>query len=330
MAGKTKLYPPLRLCAEKETLIGKFESVSHVIENECFEDFIAFEMDNALGKFETVMEIKFGIPADSRKGKLLTASMTSQVYDDVFATIILAEWRKNKQVYCIPRELYDMLVEMDDFDIEMSIFKYLPYEAFYLELQDVQHIDGILVRYNPKTCELAFCIIFKPNCDFTESGVNGGFFTSEDNGSFKEFIQRQSKQLPGSPDDEGLLAIQEALKLVLQASMYLCAKNADIEENPLQKGIYRPSAVIKNRYAEVRKWDVGLRVVKEHKRMSKAAQEETHKHSTEGRKRPRQHWRKAHWHTYLVGPGRKERELKFIAPMLINDIGDEMPVVKHE
>ena len=329
MAGKTKLYPPLRLCAEKADMLEKLEAISHILETHTFEDFLAIELDNAMGKFEEVMELQYGVSLESRSGKMLQASMTSILYDNVFSTLILSEWRKSKQVYCIPKEFGNMLMDMDDFDIEMSIFKYLPYSAFYLELEDDQYAEGVLVRYNPRTMEFAFCIIFKSTCEFTESGVNGGFFTSEDNGSFKAFVERQKKQLPGAPDDEGLISIQEILKLTLQASMYLCAKNADVEENPIQKGIYRPSAVIKNRYAEIRKWDVGMRVLKEHQKLSKEAHEESRKHAAEGRKRPRQHWRKAHWHTYWVGPGRKERELKFIAPMLINDIGDDTPVVKH-
>ena len=331
MAGKTKLYPPLRLCAEKEGMIQKFESIEHVLKDRTYEEFLGLELDNALGHFEDILREQYGIAINSRRGQMMQVSMTSLLYDNVFTTLILSQWRKNKQVYCIPKEFCEILVEAEDFQIELSIFQYLPYDAFYLELEDHKYADGVLVRYNRKTMEFAFCILFKSNYEFTESGVNGGFFTQEDNGSFKEFLGRQKEQLLGRPDDEGILAIQEVLKLTLQASMYLCAKNADVKENLIQKDIYKPSAAIKNRYAEVRKWDVGERVVHDQKRAMQAAKEQQIcKSGDKDRKRPRQHWRKAHWHTYWVGKGRKERELKFIAPMLINDINDEMPVVKHE
>jgi hypothetical protein len=33
---------------------------------------------------------------------------------------------------------------------------------------------------------------------------------------------------------------------------------------------------------------------------------------------PRSHIRQAHWHTYLVGPGRAERKLRWLHPMLVN------------
>lgn len=330
MAGKTKLYPPLRLCAEKESLIERFETVEYVLGKMTVEEFLGYELGNALGQFEDILEDEYGISPKSRRGKIMAASMTSMLYANVFTTMILADWKGNKQVYCVPKEFYKMLAEAEDFLIEMSVFKYLPFETFYLEFQDHAQAEGVLVRFMPKTSELTFCIIFKENCDYVEGGLNGGFFSPSDNGSFKNFVKKQAEQLPGAPDDEGLLVIQEILKVLLQASMYLCTKTADIEENPVQKNIYKQSNVIRNRYAEIRKWDVGMRVVKEHKRLNREAQAQTHKQTAEGRKRPRQHWRKAHWHTYLVGPGRKERELKFIAPMLINDIGDDMPVVKHE
>jgi hypothetical protein len=75
-----------------------------------------------------------------------------------------------------------------------------------------------------------------------------------------------------------------------------------------------------------------MRVVKEYKRANDAKSRECdeEKSTYKERQRPRQHWRRAHWHTYWVGEGRSKKELKFIAPILVNDIDDELPVVKHE
>ena len=112
--------------------------------------------------------------------------------------------------------------------------------------------------------------------------------------------------------------------------MYLCSDNKDVQENEEQKKIYRPSKSIKNRFSEIRKWDVGYRIVHEHKKMEQNAEKEWYEKHPGDRRRPRMHWRKAHWHTFCCGKGRNERRIKFIAPILVNEIlDDEVPMVNR-
>jgi hypothetical protein len=37
-----------------------------------------------------------------------------------------------------------------------------------------------------------------------------------------------------------------------------------------------------------------------------------------GRSRPRAHIRRAHWHTFLAGPGRTERRVRWLPPIAVN------------
>ena len=45
---------------------------------------------------------------------------------------------------------------------------------------------------------------------------------------------------------------------------------------------------------------------------------------------PRPHFRRAHWHTFLHGPGRTERALKWLPPMPINIDDSELPAVLRD
>lgn len=46
---------------------------------------------------------------------------------------------------------------------------------------------------------------------------------------------------------------------LLQFLMYLSSKEADIIESPETIKTYKPSSLVKNKYSEVRKWNVGCR-----------------------------------------------------------------------
>ena len=46
---------------------------------------------------------------------------------------------------------------------------------------------------------------------------------------------------------------------LLQFLMYLSSKEPDINESPDTINTYRPSSVIRNKYSEIRKWEVGVR-----------------------------------------------------------------------
>lgn len=53
--------------------------------------------------------------------------------------------------------------------------------------------------------------------------------------------------------------IAQTYSRVLQLVLYLCAQNAEIAPNSEQAVYTRRSATIKDRYAEIQKWDVGVR-----------------------------------------------------------------------
>ena len=99
--------------------------------------------------------------------------------------------------------------------------------------------------------------------------------------------------------------------------LYLCSENAEVGEgtdaphNPepvrTKKGwkFFAPD--------KTRMWDVGVRIG------AALRQGRTPAHAGEGtHASPRPHVRRAHWHTYRIGAGRTERQLKWLPPIPVN------------
>lgn len=141
--------------------------------------------------------------------------------------------------------------------------------------------------------------------------------------SLGEIIDDLSKSMP---------EMRDQLAQALLFAAYISSAQPDIVENPEQKAIYR-LATDKLRYASLRKWDVGVRYAKEKKRSEQSASASTVTGTTSHRP-VRPHIRKAHWHTYCVGPGRTERRVLWLSPITVGlheeDDTDNVPVVVRE
>ena len=320
---KQPKYTPLKLVEEYTTAIQKFEKERPLKTIARVEDEVEIAVAYAVEQVFARNHLKKGQKLNALEEKVVL----HESYDYAIATVVASYWRKCKQVYTFSREFYDMLVDMDDFEIGWTLYDHLPYETFYLELENHESIEGILVKYTkePKRCIL-YTICGKEG---KTHSINSGIIDPRKTGSYKSFFETEVYANKANMNAPEVVLVRKALAFLLQACMYLCAKNADIEENPNQRDIYRPSSTIKNKFSEIRKWDVGVRVIKAHKAAQVVVEPKTND-TESARRRPRQHWRKAHWHTYWIGP-RDERTkvVKFIAPILVNDNNDDMPVVIH-
>ncbi len=316
------MYTPLKVVTQHATAIAEFKKALAKEPCNSAEDEVAKACEYAVTRIYELKGIKAGRALSAAQEKLVLC----QSYDYAIATVVAAYWRKCKQVFTFSKDFYEMLLDMDDFEIGWSLFDQLPYETFYLELADHDSVEGILVKYTgaPKR-SILYTMCGKAG---KAQIINSGIVDPRKSASYKSFFETEVRCSKANMNDPYVVMVKQVLAFVLQACMYLCAKNADVEENEVQKSIYRPHTTITDRFSEVRKWDVGVRVVREHKAAASAGRKAS---ETSGdRRRPRQHWRKAHWHTYWVGKGRTRKELKFIAPVLVNDTDDDVPVVIHQ
>lgn len=113
--------------------------------------------------------------------------------------------------------------------------------------------------------------------------------------------------------------------------LYLCSTGAEIRDHKGSEHTpARPEAV--NRRGETRwmaapaptTWEVGYRIGAE----LRAALERERASGKGMHASPRAHVRRAHWHTYRIGPGREQLDLRWLSPILVGT-GDRVPTIRR-
>lgn len=271
---------------------------------------------------------------------------------------VLYSWRKFKKVYSINQELAELLMKSagDTAVLTDNVMK-LPFPAIYIEFDgwkyDGQFIGAFInfdcpfvdADMNSRTLELQISLVNEENgIRVLPLVIKKGFSIMD---SLKRYFdltcedEAMSKLRRIELLDDARLASQ-----VLQIVLYLCAVNAEIDENPVQKKIYQKSTDSKNEkdvLREVEKFDVGVRIgkaIKLHnieKASTQTEVDETEENPRTYRKgtKKRPHVRRSHFHNFWVGSGdNKHLELRFLPPTYINfttnDEGEAFDVVKHE
>jgi len=124
---------------------------------------------------------------------------------------------------------------------------------------------------------------------------------------------------------------------IFQIMSFIAIDASDVNENATTKSTYRPhkeGSKIKNKFSEIRMWDVGvqygkaIRVAK--REYKKHIERENDPVESKDRKPVRPHIRRAHWHKYHVGEGRKETKTLWLAPVYVCGNGKEIPVTIRE
>ena len=101
--------------------------------------------------------------------------------------------------------------------------------------------------------------------------------------------------------------------------------------------ITKRGKTIKDKYSEIRKWNVGFRTGKAIRQYKEKLNTITEESSDSTHASPRPHMRRGHWHHFWTGSKSDETNrkliLKWLTPMMISvDTEDinENPVVIHE
>lgn len=124
---------------------------------------------------------------------------------------------------------------------------------------------------------------------------------------------------------------------IFQIMSFIAIDASDVNENATTKSTYRPhkeGSKIKNKFSEVCMWDVGvqygkaIRVAK--REYKKHIERENDSVESKDRKPVRPHIRRAHWHKYHVGEGRKQTKTLWLAPVYVCGNGKEIPVTIRE
>ena len=247
----------------------------------------------------------------------------------------LSTWRRNKTVYTFdPTLAEELTANAEDLVIPVHILLHMPAACPYIQLPPNDMADGFLAFLDdsPKGRELRLLyldaagkLIFRNFIHLLPGGtIRGGIQQA------KRVIRENTAKLTNPPEPH---QVKNAIKTVedshqlccrmMQLLLYICAVNADIEEDSQQTGIYRaprPGYPILDKYRETRKWIVGRNTGKN----LHQSRQTTCAAGNGKTKRP--HVRQSHWHHYWVGP-RDDQELvlKWLSPIMVHGGGSFLP-----
>lgn len=279
----------------------------------------------------------------------------------------LAAWRREKRVYRFDPDLAaEVMASADDLVIPTEVLRQMPASCLYIQAGGVDESgsDGFFawveqdVENDRQELRLLFLdadgrmvtqyMVHLMPGGTIKDGVDAAQREMRRNASAleSEGVDRSMLELAIPGSDEARGTIVRAVQLVL----YICAENADIRENEDQKRVYRRCASVSDKFREVRQWDVGddlgwqIRMIRS-RRSSRTGNGPVNLTETEAgdseigsgsprRYKNRPHLRRAHWHHYWVGEGRRKIVLKWINTMIVNaedgEIGVTVQIVEKE
>lgn len=239
----------------------------------------------------------------------------------------LAGWRKAKKVYDFSPALADELIksaQTEEMNIPISALA-LPYWSIYIRPNIKSwDIDGFFVYYNED--------VFDKNEEnkkelrFTPLSKSGNALPTI------YLVQNEAKDIcikdsinaifPGSSGKELCKIAAQMISLVL----YLSAVNADIKRDTTQP--FRRTKQVRDIAAEVEHIHVGNKVAIRIKKMREHPAARTGGEPLGGHHRsPATHVRRAHWHAFRTGKGRKKIQVKWLAPVIVNADGEPKNIV---
>lgn len=292
----------------------------------------------------------------------VTMGDTEDVFDarmsavpDAQAIAALAPWRQSKEVFVIDPDLEEMLFsQSEELTVNSEILYQLPYQCFYIQFSQPfdflgKPCHGVFVHLeddvNTHDKELRLLYLRTDGKTIGEP-IHIGEETLEE--SLTHTRTEAFKNIPDKYAEirrvltTGLDHISreiEAYRKTLQIILYLCAQNAEIAPDSEQAFITKRSTTgkIRDRYAEIRKWDVGFRIgaaVRKNRAQPSKPKNQADSSSGASHASPRPHMRRAHWHNFWTGskssPESRKLVLKWVAPTIVGIADyDDSPVTLH-
>ena len=275
----------------------------------------------------------------------------------VQAVAALAPWRLSKEIYVIDPEMQELLFgQADDLRLDPEILLHLPCQCFYIQFGTPLRVsgddyDGVFVHLesdvHTEDRELrllylqdrdGFCVPFGLPIHLDYETIEEGLQHTDE-----EAYRNIENELPDKKEKIRRIQIGAenreefvlALKCTLQIVLYLCAQNAEVEPDPKQRPRPQRKDDIKDRYSEVHKWNVGVRIGSAVRAYKKSEAQSSVKGKTSGTHASlRPHMRRGHWHNFWMGPRNDPTQrrlvLKWVAPTFINiAFGEDAPVTIH-
>jgi hypothetical protein len=255
---------------------------------------------------------------------------------DIGRLAALGTWRMTQGVYRFDPDLFAAVAGTPvEGDLPADLFYRLPEWCIYVETPGQRWFDSPLYGYfahlewDANTGREELRLVLDSDAALQPLPIHIGQWP------LAEAVRRAVAEAKRQAVYHGATALAAALPEridfqldpLVSLLLYLCSEHAEIGDGAERPRNPEPKRTKKGwrLFApdKMRAWDVGARIGAALRRGSSAVREGgdgTHAS-------PRPHVRRAHWHTYLVGPGRSERRLKWLPPIPVNvDDPDALPV----
>lgn len=255
-------------------------------------------------------------------------------------------WKNNKIVFEPDYEFSQALMGTNKLRVYPEMIKHIPFNTFYLDFsknalfdyegffvqvkvydtdmirisflpteKNYSHIPALNEEYEERITAYADSFLIKTEMLNVENDMY--YFDYDLN---KDFIQTSD-----SFKTQWFIGGLSNFRLfLLQFLMYLSSKEPDINESQETINTYKPSSIIRNKYSEIRKWEVGVRYGEKIRQLERNKLNRIFGIEGYNQNAKRPHIRKAHWERYHVGKERKGIILKWIGSVFVNGDADEV------
>jgi hypothetical protein len=264
---------------------------------------------------------------------------TYERYTEIERLSTVGTWRFAQGIYRFDDEIYRALVETElPNTVPLDVFLRLPEWCIYIETPgmtaggEITHGVYAFLDYEHNYGEnsahvLKLTFDRAPSFSYCDIPLTGGASIS---GIFENFW---NKHAPDYFKQDVFLkqaftdATIKAVKPILSMLLYICSDEPEID-NAREFGLYPSKTYPKNVKGgfklfapeRVRIWDVGKQTGQ---LLTKAKASNRRLSNAEHRKSPEPHLRRAHWHGYRTGKGRKTFGFKWLPPIAVNVRDDD-------
>lgn len=264
----------------------------------------------------------------------------------------LAGWRKAKTLYDFAPELSEEIIKAAQrTDLTMPVDALsLPYWCIYIRPNVPEwDIDGFFVYYDEfidketgrhfqeirftaldksgRPGPTPYLIINPEDDEISIQDCLGNNHKTLDEIDLRENLAMagQTMRFPVDELHATIDKLEERTAQLLSFVLYLSAVNADVKKDA--KHVFRRTKKVRDIPREVEYLHVGEEAAVRIRDLRQSAAKQGE--SLGGHHRsPAAHIRRAHWHTFRIGEGRKKTRVKWLAPMLINPSAPADNVVK--
>lgn len=353
--NSNKEYPPGEAFSSITAMLSDFCALPDDLKESEYVSFLSssdFLSPSYSGKFLDMNRLLIN-NADVVRGHLGVAALTGNIFTemkDVYLfPVLLDRWVRYKQVYRIDKDFADALLSTDNVTLSKEMIRRVPYKNFYIDLEKCERfapIKGLFVHVANVTEEIAEFAVYLLSDDllFFSQYITGHF---DDNGIMSDDASYYGGYIPyrvasgedinGGSLKDMQIGRQRISFFALQLISYLTSKEPDTEPDLSTNGAkpVLPGTHIRNKFSEVTRHEVGVRVGNRIRVAVNAMSESKARVHLEGATKhgtPKiPHVRAAHWSHYWTGKGRKVYETRWIEPCFINCGAEEsVKVTLHD